>query len=311
MPGALDVGAEPHERFPLIWSYAVRRRGAERIEFVLKPSLLLQALVPAPLEFARDQPVVGIDGVILPSSVRSLETRLLERQLDLPALLGVLASTFLKSRQSRFDAQRLNALDDFGGDRGIDAKTAEGDAALRPVVEEGALAVIARDVALRSAVSDMQLAPAMAAAEQAGEQGFPSPHGAPARPALAVGVVADQALIPLEGIPADITLMVVADQNVPLRPLDPNTARDAFSAILDSRLADRPAVRIGAGVNRVGEDVMDRIVDRRLPLQAPAFRAVADGGEQDPLLPKPEMDLPHALQFFELPKDERKRFAHA
>lgn len=56
---------------------------------------------------------------------------------------------------------------------------------------------------------------------------------------------------------------------------------------------------------------MDRIVDRRLPLQAPAFRAVADGGEQDPLLPKPEMDLPHALQFFELPKDERKRFAHA
>ena len=86
MPGALDVGAEPHERFPLIWSYAVRRRGAERIEFVLKPSLLLQALVPVPLEFARDQPVVGIDGVILPSSVRSLETRLLERQLDLSAL---------------------------------------------------------------------------------------------------------------------------------------------------------------------------------------------------------------------------------
>ena len=151
----------------------------------------------------------------------------------------------------------------------------------------------------------------MAAAEQAGEQGFPSPHGAPARPALAVGVVVDQALIPLEGIPADITLMVVADQNVPLRPLDPKTARDALSAILDSRLADRPAVRIGAGVNRVGEDVMDRVVDGRLPLQTPAFRAVADGGQHDPLLPKPEMDLPHALQFDELAEDQGKRLAHA
>ena len=111
MPGALDVGAEPEQRLSLAWSYAIQRRNAERVEFVLKPSLFFQALVPAPLEFARDQTVVGIDGVILPSSVRSLETRLLERQLDLSALLGVFASSRLKSRQRRFDAERLNALD--------------------------------------------------------------------------------------------------------------------------------------------------------------------------------------------------------
>jgi hypothetical protein len=42
----------------------------------VKPSLLLPALVPTPLELARDQPVVGIDSVILPPSVRSVETRL-------------------------------------------------------------------------------------------------------------------------------------------------------------------------------------------------------------------------------------------
>jgi hypothetical protein len=66
----------------------------------------------------------------VPSSVRSLETCLLERQLDLSALFGVLAPAFLKSRQRRFDAEWLDALDDFGSDRGVDAKTAEGDAAL-------------------------------------------------------------------------------------------------------------------------------------------------------------------------------------
>src|SRR5271166_3174845 len=54
MPGALDVGAEPEQRLSLAWSYAIRRRGAKRIEFVLKPSLLLQALVPTPLQFAGD-----------------------------------------------------------------------------------------------------------------------------------------------------------------------------------------------------------------------------------------------------------------
>ena len=162
------------------------------MQFVLKPSLFLQARVPTPLEFTRDQPIVGIDGVILPSSVHGLETRLLERQLDLSMLLAVFASSRLKSRQRRFDAERLNALDDLGGDCGIDAKTAEANAALGPVVDGSAPAVIARDVALRSAVGDMQLAPAMAAAEQASEQGFSSPHGAPARKALAVGVVLDQ-----------------------------------------------------------------------------------------------------------------------
>jgi hypothetical protein len=124
-PGALDVGAEPKQRLSLTRGNAIRGRGANRVELVLEPSLLLQAFVPAPLQFAGDQPVVGIDSVILPSSVRSLETSLLEREVDLSALLGVFASTFLKSRQRRFDAERLNALDDLAGDCGVDAKTAE------------------------------------------------------------------------------------------------------------------------------------------------------------------------------------------
>ena len=170
MPGAFDVSAEPEQRLSLAWSYAIQRRNAERCELILKASLFFQALVPAPLEFARDQTVVGIDGVILPSSVHSLETRLLERQLDLSMLLAVFASSRLKSRQGRFDAERLNALHDLGGDCGVDAKTAEANAALGPVVDGSASAVIARDIALRSAVGDMQLPTAMAAAEQAGEQ---------------------------------------------------------------------------------------------------------------------------------------------
>ena len=155
------------------------------------------------------------------------------------------------------------------------------------MVEESALAMIARDVAFGSAVGDMQLAPAMAATEQAGQQRFAAPHGAAARPALAVGVVADQALIPFEGVPADIALMVVADQNLPFRSLDVKSPRDALAAALDRHLAGRAAERVGAGVDRVGQDVMNRVVDRRLPLQAPSLRTVADSGKFDLLLTKP------------------------
>jgi len=54
-----------------------------------------------------------------------------------------------------------------------------------------------------------------------------------------------------------------------------------------------PEVRRDA-INGVGEGVVDGVVDRRLPLQAPAFRAIADGRKQNPLLPEPELHLPGA-----------------
>jgi len=72
--------------------------------------------------------------------------------------------------------------------------------------------VIAGHIALGSAIGDMKLAAAVAATEQSSQQGFAAPHRAAARPALSIGVVADQALIPFELVPADITLVMVADQ---------------------------------------------------------------------------------------------------
>ena len=99
MPGAFDVSAEPEQRLSLAWRYAIQRRNVERCELVLKASLFFQAFVSSAARgFARDQTVVGIDGVILPSSVHSLETRLLERQLGLSMLLAVFASSYLKRR---------------------------------------------------------------------------------------------------------------------------------------------------------------------------------------------------------------------
>src|SRR5271169_1457820 len=92
----------------------------------------------------------------------------LDRQFDLPALLGVFAPARPQSRQRRLDAQRLNTLDHFRGNRTVDTKTAEGDAALHAVVDQGSSAVIARDVTFGPAVGDVQLASAVAATEQPG-----------------------------------------------------------------------------------------------------------------------------------------------
>ena len=76
----------------------------------------------------------------------------------------------------------------------IDPHAAERDARLAAVIELAAPAVIAPGTAVRAAVGDVELAAAMTAAEQAGEQRFAAPHRSAAHEALAVGVLADQAL---------------------------------------------------------------------------------------------------------------------
>ena len=55
-------------------------------DLALDPLRDLQSLVPAALQLAGHKAIFGIDGVILSTSMGGLETRLLQRQLQL--LLG-------------------------------------------------------------------------------------------------------------------------------------------------------------------------------------------------------------------------------
>jgi hypothetical protein len=56
---------------------------------------------------------------------------------------------------------------------------------------------------------------------------------------------------------------------------------------------------------------VDRVVNRRLPRQTSAFRSMVNGGQREPFLPEPKMDLPHALRLGELPEDQRERLTRA
>ena len=38
---------------------------------------------------------------------------------------------------------------------------------------------------------------------------------------------------------------------------------------------------------------------------------MVNGGQREPFLPEPKMDLPHALQLGELPEDQRERLTRA
>ena len=183
--------------------------------------------------------------------------------------------------------------------------------AIAAVIDLAAAAVVAARAAVLAAVGDMQLAAAMAAPQQAGEQRLAAADRAAAHEALAVGVVADQALVPLELRPANVTLVVVADQNLPGAAILAEAAHDPLAAGLDRDAAAGAPEGIGAGVDRVRQHVMEGVVDRQLPDHLAAFRTIFDRRQGQALLAHPEVDLADRLQLGELGEDERDRLLDA
>ena len=75
-----------------------------------------EALVPSLLQFAGDETVVGIDGIVLATRTGGLVARLLEASSTCRRLSSGLARAS-SACECRLDAERLQALDHLGADR--------------------------------------------------------------------------------------------------------------------------------------------------------------------------------------------------
>ena len=124
------------------------------------------------------------------------------------------------------DPQHLHA------DRMISTQAAERDAPLCPVVHASAMAEIA---ACLAALSHMQLATAVPAAQQTREETFPAAHRPFYQRTFAGRIVGYHTLVPLELAPRDVTLVPVREQHIPFRLRTPQPAPDTLAPLLDAR----------------------------------------------------------------------------
>ncbi|HEX6688789.1 MAG TPA: hypothetical protein VF085_09010 [Solirubrobacterales bacterium] len=203
------------------------------------------------------------------------------------------------------DAEWLKTHDHLGADGAIDPHAAERDAGIAAVIEMAAPAVVPTRVAVLAAVGDMQLAAAVAAPQQTGQQRFAAPDRAAAHEAPAIGVVADQALVPLKLHPANVTLVVVEDQNLPSAAILAEAAHDALATGLDRDAAAGAPEGIGAGVDRVRQQVTEGVVDRQLPDHLATVRTIFARRQGQALSAHPQVDLADRLQVAELVEHER------
>src|SRR5271166_2944322 len=231
-----------------------------------------------------------------------LIARSLKRELKLLLRRRRRTGLSLDRLESGVDAERLQDAKNCAGDSLIGAQTAKRDASLGAVIDERAFAVIAPRLA---AIADIHLAAAMATPQKPCKKQLALPRCACGGGASLAGrVIGNDALIALELVPRDVAFMLLLEQDVPFRLRATQPAPHALAAFLDDGLARRAAESISAGIDRVSQDVVHRVVDRQLPDDATPFSVVRFGRQGDAFLSKPHMHLPHALQFSKLRKHQ-------
>src|ERR1700688_3600804 len=260
--------------------------------------------VPSQLQFRRDQPVLRIDGVILPECPIGAVARRLkvahQRVTNLIAAAGRLCFGLDgRSYRSRFDNPQKSFLDGV-----VDTQSSECDAAWLAMVERTPPTGIARNVMLGACVADHQLASATPAADKAGEQSV-----AVLRRSVmsACGhVVAHHLADRLRALAADVTLMRACDQRQPFGSrLTTAPGSDHACGCIISCRDTTLTIGVGPAVDRV----LDHPVDGRIVRPAPDHVAImALGGQVQPMLDEPEQGLPDTAEFGDLVEDEDDGF---
>ena len=80
---------------------------------------------------------------------------------------------------------------------------------------------------------------------------------------------------------------MLLDQHLPILALLFYVAGDLLAAIVDRDVMSRSAESVSSGIDRIGEDVIERVVDWQLPLDPQSFRTIGDGGQWDAFASEP------------------------
>jgi hypothetical protein len=129
------------------------------------------------------------------------------------------------------------------------------------VVKVRTATVVANAKPLSAAVGDVQSPPAVPTPQQASQQGVTPTDGAADHQPFGLGIVGDQALVPLKLGPRDVALVMLRDQHFPFRLRPLVAAHDMFAAVTHCHPAPSPAEGVGTPIDRVGQESEDRAVD--------------------------------------------------
>ena len=149
----------------------------------------------------------------------------------------------------------------------------------------------------------------MTAPQQTGEE-TAAVANRPARRWPGAGVVGDHALVSLVFIPADITVMMIQDQDRPVLRVAPQFAHNVLVPIHKISPGDAAPPHIDTRIDRISQHLLDGVVNRKFPDDLSTPRAMPDRRKIDPFLTQPQMHLAPAAELGEFPENQGNGVAH-
>lgn len=150
-------------------------------------------------------------------------------------------------------------------DRRIDLDAADVQTILAAAVDDVLAGAMIPGRGVSAAVMHGQAASAVSACGDSLQQRCTFSHGASAVMRTWPDVLGETLLVGLEGLPVDEAFVMVADEDGPFRARAQFEALAQASALIDVTGLLRSAIHVDAGVERVGEDLMDFGVSGRDP----------------------------------------------
>src|SRR5262249_36733130 len=218
----------------------------------------LQFLLPGPLKAARDQPILRLDGMVLPGSAlrfigRPLPALLPVRQQGRPLLLDLLSGG-----QRQLQGSRLQGGQHLLANKGSEARLRHMLAEGSPVVatQAGAFVGVRRGMLAGLGVMDDQARPTMGADDESREQRRPvtyRAHGVCPRP---VGLQTSQVALVL--VPGDVRRTLLRQKGMPVRAAHDNPATAWMVGLFAAWVILASAIDVGTGVEGMFEQVLQR-----------------------------------------------------
>jgi transposase len=205
---------------------------------------------PTLLQLSGDETIIGIAGSVAPLREGRLILGLLQFKFNDAASFVLAFHVHPLGFQRRLDGHRLQSVEKFAGDSGINASPAKPQATRQPEHQVWAVAPIYRAHHCLPHVYNRQATTAAPAGEEPRQQCSSAPPRLRST-RLAIGIGREQPLIPLELWPSDVTLMVILQQNLALLKRLAVAVALAEAAINDLRSLLAFAVGICSGVEGI------------------------------------------------------------
>src|SRR2546421_6231911 len=224
-----------------------------------------QALLPVAFEAARHQPVVGIDSAI--ATLGALRFVIGSLDPEPPLLQNDFAFGFqpLSGGKGGGKPSRLQGCDEGPSDGLVDLDTADIEAIDAAVLDENLARAVVTWRGVATTIVGVQTAAAMATAGQPLQKRAALPYGAARLVRSGLCIAGDTFLVCLIGLPVNEAWMMLRDQHLPFGAWEVSHALLALAGGIEDDLVAGSAIDVSAGVDGVGEHLVDGGVARLDP----------------------------------------------